>query len=347
MSMSPPTDSPAPSPVLPRQGPAPARPGAGVKKPRGQWISKLLGRIGASLSVRPQRPITLAFVAAFAGLAVAGAGLLHPAAKDMTTVPPGAVALVNQKPILMSDFMAETEMVAGVPYDEASPAERAEVLHRMIDEELLVQRSLALDLPEQDVDVRNALIDGVTAQVNLETAATRPSDDQLRAYFNANRGAYANQGSMNITDLVLHVGGYENADQTVDQAMSDAAQAVYELRSGDTMDHVKQHFGFVDSGKLAAGDQWDFAARIHLGPKLYATAEKLSDGQVSDPVADSDGVHVLVMQHRQAPVFTDFDTVRNNVFSDFTNKQKAKAKQENIDFLRSSAQIIVLPGQRQ
>ena len=347
MSMSPPTDSPAAPAATLRQRVAPPKPAAGAKKPRGQFVSRLFAGLGASLTRRPQRPATLAFVAAFVGLAVAGASLLHPAPKDMTSVPAGAVALVNQKPILMTDFMSETETAAGVPFDQSTPAQRAEVLHRMIDEELMVQRSLALDLPEQDVDVRNAMIDGVTAQVNLETAATRPQDDQLRAFFNANRANYANQGSMNLTDLVLHIGGFENADQSLDQAMADAAQAVYELRSGETVDHVKQHFGFVDSGKLAAGDQWDFAARIHLGPKLYAAAGKLSDGEISDPVADTDGVHVIVMQHRQAPVFTDFDTVRNNVYSDYSNKQKAKAKQENIDFLRSSAQILIAPGQRE
>ena len=102
----------------------------------------------------------------------------------------------------------------------------------MIDEELAVQRGLALDLPEQDTDVRTAISDGLTALVTAPTLANPPSDDDLRAYFNAHRANYASQGMMAVTDLVLHVGGFENADQTVDQALADAKQAIYELRSG-------------------------------------------------------------------------------------------------------------------
>ncbi len=162
----------------------------------------------------------------------------------------------------------------------------------------------------------------------------------------AHRSRYASNGVMNLTDLVLHVGGFENIDQSVDQAKADAAQAVYELRSGAPMDYVKQHFGMADSGK-ASGEEMDFAARIHLGPVLYAVAQGLSDGQVSDPVADKDGVHVLVMARRAAPVFADFDSVRNNVYTDYVNDEKAKAQQDNLTFLRANAQVLLAPGQGQ
>jgi hypothetical protein len=244
----------------------------------------------------------------------------------------------------MSDFISETESVAGMPFAETTAAQRAQTLHKMIDEELLVQRSLALDLPEQDTDVRTALVDGVVAQVNAGVLGAPRSDDELRAYYNAHRASYASTGSMTLTDLVLHIGGFENTDQSIEQALADAKQAVYELRSGASLDYVRQHFGFVDSGKVS-GEELDFAAKIHLGPKLYAIAQGLSDGQVSEPVADSDGVHVLVMQHRRPPVFTDFNDVRNNVYVDFITAQEGKAQQENLKFLRSNAQILLAPGQ--
>ena len=301
-------------------------------------------RLGAGLAIGPARPVVLGLVAATIGLVAAGAGLLHPAHRDLAQVPPGDVALVNQEPVLMSDYISETEQAYGVPFAQTTPAERATVLHRMIDQELMVQRSLALDLPEQDTDVRTALSDGVTALVTAPVLSDHPSDDQLRAFYAAHRANYATQGSMQLTDLVLHIGGFENADQSLDQAMADAAQAVYELRSGAGVDFVKQHFAFADTGKVNS-EEPDFAARLHLGPKLYAAADKMSDGDVSEPVQDTDGVHVLVMQHRQPPVFTDYDGVRNNVYTDYVAAQKAQAKQENLKFLRRGAQILVAPGQ--
>jgi hypothetical protein len=308
--------------------------------PRAPWLM----RVSAWLARGPARPFALAMAAAIIGLSAAAVGLLHPVHRDLAQVPPGDVALVNQEPILMSDFISETEQANGVPFAQTTPAERAAVLRRMIDEELMVQRSLALDLPEQDTDVRTALSDGVTSLVTAPVLSEHPTDDQLRAFYAAHRANYATQGSMALTDLVLHIGGFENADQSLDQAMADAAQAVYELRSGAGIEFVKQHFAFTDTGRVS-GEEPDFAARLHLGPKLYAAADKLSDGEVSEPVQDADGVHVLVMQHRQPPVFTDYDGVRNNVYTDYIAAQKAQAKQENLKVLRRGAQILVAPGQ--
>lgn len=303
----------------------------------------MFARVSAALSVRPQRPVVLALAAGVIGLAIAAAGMLHPAVRDLTAVPAGDVALINGEPILMSDFITETENAAGTPFADTSPAQRATTLRKMIEDELVVQRNLALDLPEQDTDVRTAMIDGVTAQVNAGVLGGGVTDDQLMAYYNANRAKYTSTGAMTLTDLVLKVGGYENVDQTVDQAMADAQQAVYQLRSGSTVDYVKQHFGFVESGKVN-GEELDFAARLHLGNKLYAVADTLSDGQVSDPVADTDGVHVMIMQHRRPPVFTDFASVRNNVYTDYVAAQQAKAQAENLKFLRGNAQIMIAPG---
>jgi hypothetical protein len=243
----------------------------------------------------------------------------------------------------MSDFVDETQSTAGGSFADATPADRARVLRNMIDQELLVQRALAINLPEQDTSVRDALADGVNNEINSGVLATSPDEGALRVYFAAHQSDYSSKGSMNLTDLVLHVGGFENVDQSVNQALADAAEAVYQLRSGAALDYVQQHFSMMDSGKVS-GDTLDFAAQIHLSPKLYAVARGLSDGQVSNPIADTDGVHVLVMHHRVAPVPADFDSVRNNVYSDYTKAREAEAQQENLKFLRATAQILIAPG---
>ena len=43
---------------------------------------------------------------------------------------------------------------------------------------------------------------------------------------------------MSLRDLVLHVGGYQNADQSTAQAETDAAEAVYQLRSGVAVERL-------------------------------------------------------------------------------------------------------------
>jgi hypothetical protein len=302
----------------------------------------MFGSAAGSLKDTGRLP-ALAIVAAFIGLSIAGFNIAGARSQAPTTVPPGYAALVNGEPVLMSDYVTETENTYATPFDQTTPAQRAKVLHSMINVELAVQRALALDLPEQDSTLRTGLYDSLNAVVSATSLANRPTDAELRAFFNQHRQTYSTGGNMAVTDLVLHVGGYENTDQTTDQALADAAQAAYELRSGASLDYVISHFGFIDTHKVQ-GSEPDFAAKIHLGNQLYAVAERMTDGEISAPTATPDGVHLLIMQRRQPPIFSDFDSVRNNVYADYIAQQKKNAQQQNIIFLRRRATILLAPG---
>jgi hypothetical protein len=292
-----------------------------------------------------QRSVALPILGMIIGLIVAGVGLFHPAARELTQVPPGYVALVNQQGVLMSDFISQTATETEEPFTQASAAQRAHVLHEMIDKELLVQRALALDLPESTEEVRTTMADAVDAQAAAPEQAVQPTDAQLRAYYDAHRDRYTSQGTMTVLNLVLHVGGYQNADQTVSQAQVDAVEAVYQLRSGAGVDYVMEHFGFADASPQYDTQQLDFAAKLHLGAQLYQVATTLGSGEVSDPIVQSDGVHVLVMQQRQPPAVEDFPSARPQVYNDYRIALTDQAARQNLQFLRSQAQILLAPGQ--
>jgi hypothetical protein len=293
----------------------------------------------------PQRALLLPVCAIVLGLLVAALGLFRPAPRLLMAVPPGYVALVNQKGILLSDFMTQTQVESSKRFEESTPAERSRVLREMIDEELLVQRAVVLDLPETTNEVRASMVSAVNAQVAAPVLAYVPTDAELRAFYDRARQNYTTPGSMTVHDLVLHVGGYQNADQSPTQAQADAAEAVYQLRSGAALDYVMGHFGLVDSGRMDNNDQPDFAVKLHLGDKLYQVATPLRDGEISDPVLDADGVHILVMVHHDFPKLAEFNAVRDRVYLDFRAAATSHATEENLNLLRSHAQILLAPGQ--
>jgi PPIC-type PPIASE domain len=290
------------------------------------------------------RNIALPVAGIALGLLLADSGLLRKSALRQTTVMPGYAALVNGRGVLMSDFISETQAEMEKPFAQATPAERARVLHQMIDQELLVQRALVLDLPETATEVRTALADAVNAQAAAPALAAQPTEAALFAYYRQHRARYESYGSMQLRDLVLHVGGFQNTDQTFSQAEADAIEAVYQLRSGASVDHVTEHFGFADSGRVGRGPELDFAAKLHLGLQLYQIAERMSTGQVSDPIATSDGVHVLVMEVRRPPAVEDFPTARAQVYSDYRQDLVSRADRANLRLLRGQARILVAPG---
>jgi hypothetical protein len=299
-------------------------------------------RIATALLRRPQRAVVLPTLAAFSGLLIACAVVLR-IAPQREIVPPGYIALVNQKGILTSDFMTQTAALSGKPFGDTTAAERSKTLHDMIDEELLVQRGMALDVPETTTEVRDVVTAAVNAQIDATTKGQVPTDAELKAFYDSHRANYSTAGTMSVRDLVLHIGGYKNADQSTAQAETDAGEAVYELRSGVAVDHVMEHFGFVDSGRADRGEAVDFAAKLHLGLKLYQIAGAMSDGEVSEPVVDSDGVHVLLMERRQPPRVADFASVRSKVYSDYSDAVARRAEEESLNILRKEAHVTLGP----
>lgn len=303
----------------------------------------LVSRAIRALWVSPQRSGALAAVAIVVGLLVALASLFGKAPPSRSTVPAGYVALVNQKGILMSDWISQVENDEGMPFESTAPATRSKVLRQMIDEELVVQRALVLDLPETTIEVRDILATAVNNQVGAQAVTRLPSEDELRAFFEANRAKYTERGPMTVHDLVLHVGGYQNADQSLEQANRDAAEAVYQLRAGASVDYIREHFGFVP-GPEDRGEVTDLYAKTMLGATLYPVALGLRDGEISDPVATGDGVHILIMERHALPSVVDFATARPRVYDDFRIQQSNQAVQAHLAQLRRQAQIVIAPG---
>jgi len=135
-----------------------------------------------------RRTSLLLALGALIGLAGAGWGLFDSAGPR--GVPAHAVALVNGKPVLRSDFQAQVEVMTSEPFAQATAAQRREVLDSMVDEELFVQRGLAVALPDSDPDVRSALANAVRLQASADVRSTALTEAQLRAHFAQNPQRY-------------------------------------------------------------------------------------------------------------------------------------------------------------
>ena len=294
----------------------------------------------ASLIRGPRRGVALLLLGMTIGLMLSGLALFSRGTPQLSVPPAGYAAMVNGEGILMSDFIAETQL----PFEASTAVQRNRVLRQMINQELLVQRGLVLGLPETATEVRSAMADAVNAQAAAPALAEPTTEAALYAYYLARRSHYRAIGSMTVRDLVMHVGGYLNTDQTFSQAEADAIEAVYQLRSGAPIGGVMDRYGLVDSGRGGEGPQPDFAARLRLGERLYEVASGLSSGQVSDPVPMPDGVHILVTESRQSPAPESFPEARAQVYSDYRQALVSRAQAENLRLLRSQAQILIAPG---
>jgi hypothetical protein len=290
----------------------------------------------AASEISVSRSMTLYAVGALLGLGIAGFNLFTARGTVTNSVPPEDLALINQRPILRSDFFNQVESETGRNFSETSRQDRLKVLDEMVNEELRVQRALELDFAETDQDTRNALVAVVEQQIVADVATSEPTPEQLRDYYRAHSAQYATEGVMSVCNLLLPstAGGATTA-----AAMLAAQAAVKELRANTPMESVLQRHGLINSNKC--DEDLYFAARIHLGAQLYQLATALPSGASSDPISMADGVHVLRMIKNVVPVPMNFETAHDRVQSDFKMEREARITDATMKFLRHRSKILI------
>jgi len=288
-------------------------------------------------TVNPARSMTCFGLAAIIGLGIAGFGLFTAKGTVTHVVPPENVALVNQRPILRTDFVAQTETELGKTFSEATMAERLKVLDEMIREELFVQRGLELDFPGTDPDTRTALVAAVEQQVVADVTTHQPADAELQKYFDENHGNYSSEGTMDLHNLVL-----PKAKATGPDAMATLQKAADALRAKTPLAEVIKTFGLQEVvPEHSSQEQFYFAQRIHLGDALYGEALKLDDGDVSPPLAGLDGVHIVQMIKNTKPLPLTFERVRSQVLNDYVMSEKKRLEDSDLRYLRDKADILI------
>lgn len=272
-----------------------------------------------------RRSLLLCAVGAVVGLGIAGFGLFTAQGTRTANVPAEDAALVNNVPILRSDLIQQVTALYSVPFSQATREQRQKVLEDMIREELYVQRGVEMGLPNDDIDVRQALYQATEGQIAQDAMTARPSEQELQAWYAAHRAKYASEGIMTLHEYLLPKGS------------ADAARIVAALRGGASAASL----GLKSSGRVDDGEEFYFAAEIHLGKQVFAVARGLKDGAVSDPIAAADGIHILQMVRNQAPVPTPYDKAHDQVLSDFLSDKVARLQEGNKRFLKKRADVKI------
>jgi len=276
-------------------------------------------------SVSTPLAMMLAAACALTGLGLAGYTLFNAKGTSTFLVPPDAVAVVNDQPVARSDFLLELQN-QGVEPGQATPQERKQALDQLVRQELFVQRAKEIDVASYDPDVRAAMVNSVEEEAAANASTARPSEAQLHAYYDTHKARYASEGTMTARDLVF--------------APARAAAAAQALKNGAAADQVVRQFAGRDTGRLD-GEEFYFAAKLHLGDILFAAASRLAKGAVSDPVAMPDGAHVILMTDNQPPLPMRYDEARPRVLNDATKEAIGTAGERQEAFLRRRANILI------
>ena len=280
-----------------------------------------------------RRSLILCALGAVIGLLIAGLGLFTAKGTRTSSVPAEDAALVNQVPILMSDYVQQIRALYDVSLSRATPAQKKKTLDDMVREELYVQRGVELGLQSDTIEVRNALVGAVEAQSAADATMAQPTEAELRAYYARNLAAFSSEGVMDLAEYVLPL-----------DATPFAVNAAIDALKAPGADTPAADRALHRSSRMRQGEEYYFAARIHLGEPLFAVARKLRSGEISAPVRLPDGVHLIVMKKNAMPVPERFDDIRDKVLASYIDAQSKVLAAGNGRFLRKRADVQIAPG---
>ena len=285
-----------------------------------------------------RRAAALLVTGAVLGIGLAAFGIARSGA-GAARVPEGAVAAVNGEPIAAEAFTRFADAVADERRQALGADERRHLLERMIDEELLFQRGLALGLARHEPTARRAIVAAVIAALTADAEAEEPEEAELRAFHGEARERFTRLGRLELDGAFVAVGsrpereGWERAEEIARR-----------LRAGEPFAAVAGALGDEPTAPLPSGPLPPETLRQYLGPTAARAAEQLAPGEVSDPIRGAGGFHVLALRGRMPGELAPFEEVREQVRAEYLRSLGERALRATLEELRADASIAVDPS---
>jgi len=274
-----------------------------------------------------------------AGAAIAGFGLLGDGAQPRRELSSDVVAIVDGEAISRKSFDTAVGLVERDRGGAVSEPERGQILERLVDEELLLQRGLALGLPRSDRRLRGDVVATVIGAATVDAEAADPSDADLRAYFHANRSSFDSPDSLRVAQVF--VASPPRADE---EAAARASRIVERLRAGEDLATVRLELGDPPAVEIPSSPQPEGKLRDYVGSSAAAVARRLRSGEVSSPQRGSDGYRVLVMLDRGDEAGVVFEDRRDEVLQEYRRRAGERALDGYLRELRSQARVLLAPS---
>lgn len=273
-----------------------------------------------SPSRSPLLPESLLVAGVLAALLFAIGGVVE----DSADLPETAVASVNGQLLgreNLDRLMARLEQQTGRP---VGPAERAEVLSRLVDEELLLQQGLQLDIPRAEARLRSLIVQEVIRQAVAGSAALPVDEQALVDFHAANRDYFRRPERLSLRAFLL-------PDAEAATRLADALAADPQAIPADAVPDPALPGGAVSAAKLAD----------YVGSPLAGRVASLAvGGTLREPLGEGRGVRVLQLLAREPGTDPALAEIRAQVETEFRRRRDEAAMQEYVKGLREAARIV-------
>jgi hypothetical protein len=288
----------------------------------------------------PRRALRRLAAGALVGLAAAATALVAPDRR--TSLPEGAVAVVNGASVRAADY---ERALAALEADRRNPIgeeERSFVLDRLVDEELLVQRALELGLARHDRRVRNDLVSALLDSVAADAAQREPRPEELRAFYEENRDWFTEPARLRARQLWVRGPPARSAEES----RARAAEAARRLRAGEPFEAVEIALGDALVAPLPDATLPPSKLAEYAGPVALEALRDAAAGAVTEPLPAAGGFQVLVLVAREAGATRPYEALEDELRAEWRRRAGDEGLRRYLAELRSRAEIRVAGSRR-
>lgn len=273
-----------------------------------------------SLFSDPDRRPALLFVAgALLGIGLAGWSLF-PSEPDRKSLNPDVIARVNGRPIPAARYR-EALRTARREHSRTPDTDLGrQLLDRLIDEELLVQRGLEMDLVRRSRRLRSALVQATVESILAQSPPEDPDTATLRQFYRERPDYFSRPERVRVRVMVFR----EDSDR--DTPARDRVRAARRrLADGTGWETVRRRRAdsppipvpgaLLDRGKLTQ----------YLGPQHARTAFELDPGEVSPPLSFEGGYRLIHLAEVEGSVRLSFEEHQSTVRSVYRRRRRDRA----------------------
>ena len=205
-----------------------------------------------------------------------------------------------------------------------TPEERRETINAFVEDEILYNEAYKRGLDKGDSRMRRNLI--LKMRGLLIGDLKPPTDEELRAYFEANRSKFMQPPTLSLEQVF-----FSDPSQVPDGLLD-------ELRMGqDPATLGESQFGVGPS--LPRMSQRSLVGR--LGAEAARSILAIEDGQWHGPIDSMHGVHFVRVVEREPAQEVRYEHVERYLEGDWMMAQSRKAIEQELQRLRDSYEIVI------
>ena len=239
--------------------------------------------------------------------------------------PIDTVVLVNQQPVTESALKFARQRSGRFMIDVPVQDRDKQLLQRLIDDELILQRAEELGILQADPGIRKLLARSAIDTVVRESQAVLIKEPELIAFYNDHQAVF--QQPQRIT---LQAAQFDNLE------MANISRNAVLL--GDSLKKTVSLVG----GKILPIPVSPLPKHMlirYLGISLTDLALGLSATQISQPIVQGDNIYLLQVIENQPATLMPFEQVRETVMTELISRQRRDSLTTTLEELKQTASI--------